>query len=67
MSREDLTASGKMFQGMISWFVIYSAGSFAAHLPGNVILNLAILIIGKPESFPSIVKIVESATNGQQG
>jgi len=43
MSREDQTASRMMFQGMISWFVIDSAGAFTAHLPGNVILNMVFL------------------------
>jgi len=36
-------------------------------IQGIVILKLETTIIRKPENFPSIVKIVKSATNGQQG
>jgi hypothetical protein len=36
-------------------------------IKGILILNLVIPIIRKPEIFPSFVKIVERATNGQQG
>ena len=36
-------------------------------IQGIVILKLETTIKRKPENFPSIVKIFESATNGQQG
>jgi len=36
-------------------------------IQGTIILKLETTLIRKPENFPSIVKIFESATNGQQG
>ena len=34
--------------GIMSWFVIDSAGSFLAELPGNVVLNVSFLCLFLP-------------------
>lgn len=37
--------------GLIAWFMVDSAGSFAANLPGNVVLNVMFLALFLPPLF----------------
>ena len=46
--RGDTTLAGPMLAAVVAWFVVDSAGSFLADLPGNVILNLGFLVLFLP-------------------
>ncbi|MCB1315251.1 MAG: hypothetical protein KDK27_04810 [Leptospiraceae bacterium] len=48
LQKGDASIRRMMLIGLIAWFVVDSAGSFAAGIPGNVVLNVIFLLLFLP-------------------
>lgn len=48
LARGDAETARLMLISIVAWFVVDSAGSFAAGIPGNVVLNVSFLVIFGP-------------------